>query len=210
MSGSVAGDRIYILDTDYESSQDADDNKYYVFDAIVNGEIGTVELNSTTGIEKGLYGSVTYDADGYINTKDLKKIEDTADTNLKAASVNTTVSYASGVLSFGGLDLVLADDYTIFLNDDGTGKTTTPSRLARDYEDDAFKGVISWVVDDDLVTEVYVDAKATADESLAANTEPQPESAEALIDSMKGNDDFESWNNVPHLVSLGLTQFMAN
>ena len=49
-------------------------------------------------------------------------------------------------------------------------------------------------------------AKATADESLAANTEPQPESAEALIDSMKGNDDFESWNNVPHLVSLGLTQ----
>ena len=206
VSGSVAGDRIYILDTDYESSQDADDNKYYVFDAIVNGEIGTVELNSTTGIEKGLYGSVTYDADGYINTKDLKKIEDTADTNLKAASVNTTVSYASGVLSFGSLDLVLADDYTIFLNDDGTGKTTTPSRLARDYEDDAFKGVISWVVDDDLVTEVYVDAKATADESLAANTEPQPESAEALIDSMKGNDDFESWNNVPHLVSLGLTQ----
>ena len=206
VSGSVAGDRIYILDTDYESSQDADDNKYYVFDAIVNGEIGTVELNSTTGIEKGLYGSVTYDADGYINTKDLKKIEDTADTNLKAASVNTPVSYASGVLSFGGLDLVLADDYTIFLNDDGTGKTTTPSRLARDYEDDAFKGVISWVVDDDLVTEVYVDAKATADESLAAKTEPQPESAEALIDSMKGNDDFESWNNVPHLVSLGLTQ----
>ena len=206
VSGSVAGDRIYILDTDYESSQDADDNKYYVFDAIVNGEIGTVELNSTTGIEKGLYGSVTYDADGYINTKDLKKIEDTADTNLKAASVNTTVSYASGVLSFGGLDLVLADDYTIFLNDDGTGKTTTPSRLARDYEDDAFKGVISWVVDDDLVTEVYVDAKATADESLTAKTEPQPESAEALIDSMKGNDDFESWNNVPHLVSLGLTQ----
>ena len=206
VSGSVAGDRIYILDTDYESSQDADDNDYYVYDAIVNGEIGTVELNSTTGIEKGLYGSVTYDADGYINTKDLKKIEDTADTNLKAASVNTTVSYASGVLSFGGLDLVLADDYTIFLNDDGTGKTTTPSRLARDYEDDAFKGVISWVVDDDLVTEVYVDAKATADESLAANTEPQPESAEALIDSMKGNDDFESWNNVPHLVSLGLTQ----
>ena len=206
VSGSVAGDRIYILDTDYESSQDADDNKYYVFDAIVNGEIGTVELNSTTGIEKGLYGSVTYDADGYINTKDLKKIENTADTNLKAASVNTTVSYASGVLSFGSLDLVLADDYTIFLNDDGTGKTTTPSRLARDYEDDAFKGVISWVVDDDLVTEVYVDAKATADESLAAKTEPQPESAEALIDSMKGNDDFESWNNVPHLVSLGLTQ----
>ena len=206
ISGSTAGDRIYILDTDYESSQDADDNDYYVYDAIVNGEIGTVELNSTTGIQKGLYGSVTYDADGYINTKDLKKIEDTADTNLKAASVNTTVSYASGVLSFGGLDLVLADDYTIFLNDDGTGKTTTPSRLARDYEDDAFKGVISWVVDDDLVTEVYVDAKATADESLAANTEPQPESAEALIDSMKGNDDFESWNNVPHLVSLGLTQ----
>ena len=206
ISGSTAGDRIYILDTDYESSQDADDNDYYVYDAIVNGEIGTVELNSTTGIEKGLYGSVTYDADGYINTKDLKKIEDTADTNLKAASVNTTASYASGVLSFGSLDLVLADDYTIFLNDDGTGKTTTPSRLARDYEDDAFKGVISWVVDDDLVTEVYVDAKATADESLAANTEPQPESAEALIDSMKGNDDFESWNNVPHLVSLGLTQ----
>ena len=207
ISGSTAGDRIYILDTDYESSQDADDNDYYVYDAIVNGEIGTVELNSTSDVEVGLYGNVTYDADGYVNTSDLNRINNAVSGNdLRVWNVDSTIAYSSGVLSFDGVDLVLADEYTIFLNDGGTGKTTTPSRLARDYEDDAFKGVISWVVDDDLVTEVYVDAKATADESLAANTEPQPESAEALIDSMKGNDDFESWNNVPHLVSLGLTQ----
>ena len=158
VSGSVAGDRIYILDTDYESSQDADENDYYVFDAIVNGEIGTVNLNSANNVEVGLYGNVTYDADGYVNTSDLNRIDNAVSGNdLRVWNVDSKITYSSGVLSFGGVDLALADEYTIFLNDDGTGKTTTPSRLARDYDDVNFKGVISAVYDDDAVIEVYVD-----------------------------------------------------
>ena len=205
VSGSVAGDRIYILDTDYESSRDDNDNDYYVFDAIVNGEIGTAQLNSYTGIVKGLY-EIKYDADGYVDITADDRITDANDENLRATGVNATVTYAGGVLSFGSLDLVLADDCTIFLNDDGTGKTTTASRLARDYGKTNFEGAVSWVVDDNVVTEVYVDAKATADKTLASTTAGQPESAEALIESMKGTSDFEDWNSVPYLVSLGLTQ----
>ena len=207
VSGSVAGDRIYILDaTDYEASQDADDNRYYIYDAIVNGEIGTVNLNSD-GKSVGLYGSVTYDADGYVNAGDLNRIEnDTEDTNLKAEYVNSTVKYSGGVLTFGGQALVLADDCTIFLNDNGTGKTITASRLARDYEKDAFKGVISWVVDDDVVTEIYVDAKATVpaeNQNLASQTEEQPETAQDIIDRVGASSN---WAPVSNVVSLNLTQ----
>ena len=184
VSGSVAGDRIYILDTDYESSQDADDNDYYVFDAIVNGEIGTVNLNSTSGVEIGLYGNVTYDADGYVNTSDLNRIDNAVSGNdLRVWNVDSKITYSSGVLSFGGVDLALADEYTIFLNDGGTGKTTTPSRLARDYEKDNFKGVISAVYDDDAVIEVYVDE----DNSIITD-ETVAEVEEAVSEAVKSDD----------------------
>ena len=184
VSGSVAGDRIYILDTDYESSQDADDNKYYVFDAIVNGEIGTVNLNSTSDVEVGLYGNVTYDADGYVNTSDLNRINNAVSGNdLRVWNVDSTIAYSSGVLSFDGVDLVLADEYTIFLNDGGTGKTTTPSRLARDYEDDNFKGVISAVYDGDAVIEVYVD-----EDNSVITDETVAEVEEAVSDAVVNAD----------------------
>lgn len=94
-------------------------------------QIGTVNLNSTSDVEVGLYGNVTYDADGYVNTSDLNRINNAVSGNdLRVWNVDSTIAYSSGVLSFDGVDLVLADEYTIFLNDGGTGKTTTPSRLA--------------------------------------------------------------------------------
>ena len=160
VSGATAGERIYILDFDgYETSQDADENEYYIYDAIINGEIGTVNVSEDSQSDitaNGLYGYITYDSDGYVNS--LQLIDDAGDDTLKAWNVGTTITYSAGVLSFEDESLVLDDDCVIFVNDDGDGTTTTASRLARDYdEDNAFDGVISAVYDNDVVIEVYVD-----------------------------------------------------
>ena len=135
-------------------------------------------------MEVGLYGNVTYDADGYVNTSDLNRINNAVSGNdLRVWNVDSTIAYSSGVLSFDGVDLVLADEYTIFLNDGGTGKTTTPSRLARDYEDDNFKGVISAVYDGDAVIEVYVD-----EDNSVITDETVAEVEEAVSDAVVNAD----------------------
>ena len=186
ISGSVAGERIYILDaTDYENMLDSSDNRYYVYDAIVNGESTTIKAGSANVFSSvGLYGDITYDANGYVDSADL--IADATDTSLKAAGFTGDISYSGGVLSFGNTDLVLADDCAIFVNDGGTAKSVTAAKLDNDYEagDKAFDGTISWVVDNNEVIEVYVDE----DDSLVANKpeEDVQENIETAADSDNG------------------------
>ncbi len=153
-----SGDRVYILSEDYDASVDKDDNKYYEYDAIVNGKIGTIKA-TTKDLKVGLYMNVSYDEDGYMN--DQKKVNNAKDDDFKAYTLNDgKIAYSDGVLSLGKNDLVLADDYTIFLNDDGTGKTSSASKLARDYEK-GYTGVIYVFENDkDEAVEVYVMAKA--------------------------------------------------
>ena len=153
-----SGDRVYILSEDYDASVDKDDNKYYEYDAIVNGKIGTIKA-TTKDLKVGLYMNVSYDEDGYMN--DQKKVNNAKDDDFKAYTLNDgKIAYSDGVLSLGKNDLVLADDYTIFLNDDGTGKTSSASKLARDYEK-GYTGVIYVFENDkDEAVEVYALAKA--------------------------------------------------
>ena len=79
-------------------------------------------------MEVGLYGNVTYDADGYVNTSDLNRINNAVSGNdLRVWNVDSTIAYSSGVLSFDGVDLVLADEYTIFLNDGAPARPPLPA-----------------------------------------------------------------------------------
>ena len=154
-----SGDRVYILSEDYDASVDKDDNKYYEYDAIVNGKIGTIKA-TTKDLKVGLYMNVSYDEDGYMN--DQKKVNNAKDDDFKAYTLNGgKIAYSNGVLTLGKqADLVLADDYKIFLNDDGTGKTGSASKLARDYEK-GYTGVIYVFENDkDEAVEVYALAKA--------------------------------------------------
>ena len=157
-----SGDRVYILDPKPDASVDNDDNKYYEYDAIVNGKIGTIKATSNN-LAVGLYQNVSYDENGYMDDQD--KVTGTDEDDYKAYDVNNTISYSGGVLSFGKTDIVLADDYTIFLNDDGDGKTTTPSKLARDYEKTAYNGTIYvYENDNDEAVEVYVVDQTTGED----------------------------------------------
>ena len=150
-----SGDRVYLLEEGPNASVDKDDNKYYEYDAIVNGKITTVKATDKD-LTIGLYQNVSYDENGYMDDQD--PVKGTGDDDFKAYTGIQSISYKAGVLSLGNNDVVLADKYTIFVNDDGDGKTTTPSSLAKNFgKDGTYSGdVFVFEDDNDEAVEVYV------------------------------------------------------
>ena len=163
-----SGDRVYLLESKPNASVDKDDNKYYEYDAIVNGKITTVKATDKD-LTIGLYQNVSYDENGYMDKQDL--VEDASDDDFKVYKDIKAISYKAGVLSLGEGkdDVVLADKYTIFVNDDGDGKTTTPSSLAKNFGvDGTYSGdVFVFEDDNDEAVEVYVYKIKDADKNDA-------------------------------------------
>ena len=161
-----SGDRVYLLEESPNASVDKDDNKYYEYDAIVNGEITTVKATDKN-LTIGLYQNVSYDENGYMDDQDL--VKDASDDDFKVYTGIKTISYKSGVLSLGSNDVVLADSYKIFVNDDGDGKTTTPSSLAKNFGVDGTysEKVFVFEDDNDEAVEVYVYKIKDADKNDA-------------------------------------------
>ena len=161
-----SGDRVYLLEESPNASVDKDDNKYYEYDAIVNGEITTVKATDKN-LTIGLYQNVSYDENGYMDDQDL--VKDASDDDFKVYTGIKTISYKSGVLSLGSNDVVLADSYKIFVNDDGDGKTTTPSSLAKNFGVDGTysENVFVFEDDNDEAVEVYVYRIKDADKNDA-------------------------------------------
>ncbi len=162
-----SGDRVYLLESKPNASVDKDDNKYYEYDAIVNGEITTVKATDKD-LTIGLYQNVSYDENGYMDDQEL--VKNASDDDFKAYTGIQSISYKAGVLSLGeGKDVVLADKYTIFVNDDGDGKTTTPSSLAKNFGKDGTYDQTVFVFEDDNdeAVEVYVYKIKDADKNDA-------------------------------------------
>ncbi len=170
---SVSGtssDRVFILDYDgYETSVDSDDNTYYEYDAIVNGEITTVSANDDDIFDAdGLYRNISYDSDGYVSNARL--VSSTGNSFVyRSLSEATNVSYSNGVIEVGSYDVVLADDYTIFLVEDNDATEITTSRLNRDYS--SITGTVyAYLNDDDEATEVYVAVGTVYDDDGESDT----------------------------------------
>ena len=163
-----SGDRVYLLEKGPNASVDKDDNKYYEYDAIVNGKITTVKATDKN-LEIGLYQNVSYDENGYMDDQD--PVKGISDDDFKAYTGIQSISYEAGVLSLGEGkdDVVLADKYTIFVNDDGDGKTTTPSSLAKNFGVDGTYSETVFVFEDDNdeAVEVYVYKIKDADKNDA-------------------------------------------
>ena len=161
-----SGDRVYLLESKPNASVDKDDNKYYEYDAIVNGEITTVKATSKD-LTIGLYQNVSYDENGYMDDQD--KVSGTDEDDFKAYEKITEITNKAGVLSLGSNDVVLADSYKIFVNDDGDGKTTTPSSLAKNFGVDGTYDQTVFVFEDDNdeAVEVYVYKIKDADKNDA-------------------------------------------
>ena len=176
-----SGDRVYLLEQGPNASVDKDDNKYYEYDAIVNGKITTVKATDKD-LKIGLYQNVSYDENGYMDDQEL--VENASDDDFKAYTGIQSISYKAGVLSLGSNDVVLADKYTIFVNDDGDGKTTTPSSLAKNFGVDGTYSETVFVFEDDNdeAVEVYVYKIKDADKNDADKVDAKIKSVEMWPD----------------------------
>ena len=159
--GSNSGDKIYILKADGTYGTDVDDDTYYRYKAIVNGEEKKIKIDGTTDYNFGLYTSVEYNSKGYVVDMDLV----TTDDDFAADSVGgRTVDYKNNTIVLSdGTNYYLADDYTIFLiTDKDTVKKVSASKLENEYETTAFTAgsMIHAIKNaDDEVTALYVNVR---------------------------------------------------
>ena len=210
---SVSGgsdDRVYILDDSASRSVDSEGNSYYEYDAIVNGEVGTIRASdNSTFTDIGLYNDISYDSDEYVNDAELITGED-GDFDYYGLE-DVDVVYSSGVLSFENsdvaVDLALADDYTIFVNDDGDAETVTASSLARDYDtSDSFTGTVYVFLNDDgEVAEVYVcyDSSTSSGGSTGGGSSSDVEEGELGITALSVKGVAVSFSGTTGTVTLG-------
>ena len=184
-NATIAGmsdDRVYILDATPDASTDSDDNDYYEYDALVNGEVGTV-MTTDDSYEVGLYTDVSYDENDYVD--DMERVTNTTKyedfLTYTYSDEGENIEYDSGVISIGSDDIVLADSYTIFFNDDGDAETWTASKLEREYDDVAFVGYISvFENDDDQAVEIYVTPDTDASGEAGTVSEVTVENSDKL------------------------------
>ena len=212
---SVSGgsdDRVYILDDSASRSVDSEGNSYYEYEAIVNGEIDVIRASdNSTFSDIGLYNDISYDSDEYVNDAELVTGED-GDFDYYGLE-DVDVVYSSGVLSFENeaddvaVDLALADDYTIFVNDDGDAETVTASSLARDYdEDDPFTGTVYVFLNDDgEVAEVYVcyDSSTSSGGSTGGDSGSDVEEGELGITALSVKGETVNFSGSTGTVTLG-------
>lgn len=159
---SVSGDsddRVYVLESKPDAKVDSDDNEYYEYDAIVNGKVDVIKAGSDKIFDKiGLYENISYDSDNYVDRAVLVDGTDSDKEDFMVYTDVTKITYKGGVLSLGeGKDVVLADKYTIFVNDDGDGKTATPSSLEKNFNATEYNSTVFVFEDDkDEAVEIYV------------------------------------------------------
>ena len=167
-------DLIYLLDFD-RAGTDADDNTYYQYNAIVNGEETKIKLDDSFGKKEAvmtLYDDVAYDSEtGYVTdmsavTADDKTIDDG---DYKGAAISgEKIEFSKGVVSFVK-DFALADNYNIYFvvdagvkdindnDDDYSVDTVTGSGLESECKDHSVSGSYVGVLnDDDEITDLYV------------------------------------------------------
>ena len=161
-------DYVYLLKFDRKAT-DTDDNVYYQYKAIVNGEETKIKLDDSFSADKKvntLYEDISYDAaTGYVT--DMAEVENGGDYKVDSFS-DVKITYSNGVVSLIDTN-VLADDYKIYLvvakndagindnDDDYTVETVTGSGLETECNKLKVNGsYVAVLNDDDEITALYV------------------------------------------------------
>ena len=150
--GDKTGDVVFLYKDKYDKKgTDADENVYYSYKAVLNGEVTKVKFdedNGTLGV--GLFTEVEYDDNGYVTkftsiteekypASDVKTEDWTADENIG----NGKIEQKSGVVTINDVSYYMADGAKIMAVDDGDMKTVTAKKLASDYKAEAVYGVMN-------------------------------------------------------------------
>ena len=158
VGGASSGDVVFLVDAD-KAGTDADDNSYYRYDAIVNGEEKTVKLDTVNDSLAGkLYTEIEYDENGYIVVDAMEAVTNATDPDkFSVDSANGVVTYKNSTLSIAGEGYYLASGAKIFVVEDGDVSTYTAKKLANEYDETNLKATIYGVMNaDGEYTSIYV------------------------------------------------------
>ena len=169
--GSNSSDIIFVMELDKEGT-DSGDNKYYRYKAILNGEETKVKFELTgkfapAKTEQILFTDVEYDSEtGFVTAAEAVTDPIGSDDYDSVLGItDASVSQKAGVVTVDdGEDTYkyyLADDYTIFVIEDGDDvSTVTAKKLASDYEKGGLNADIYGVLNsDDEYTALYISVK---------------------------------------------------
>ena len=148
--GSNSSDVVFLTAPD-KIGTDADENSYYRYSAILNGEETKVKLDTNSNTLGGyLYTEIEYDEHGYITS--WEKVDSTyANNNKKDFSynaVNGTVTQKSNTITIDGVGYYLANNAKIFLIE-GDDVTVVTAKLATDYKTASLKANVTGVLNAD-------------------------------------------------------------
>ena len=158
VGGASSGDVVFLVDAD-KAGTDADDNSYYRYDAIVNGEEKTVKLDTVNDSLAGkLYTEIEYDENGYIVVDAMEAVTNATDPDkFSVDSANGVVTYKNSTLSIDGEGYYLASGAKIFVVEDGDVSTYTAKKLANEYDETKLNATIYGVMNaDGEYTSIYV------------------------------------------------------
>ena len=158
VGGASSGDVVFLVDAD-KAGTDADDNSYYRYDAIVNGEEKTVKLDTVNDSLAGkLYTEIEYDENGYIVVDAMEAVTNATDPDkFSVDSANGVVTYKNSTLSIAGEGYYLASGAKIFVIDGDDVSTYTAKKLANEYDETNLKATIYGVMNaDGEYTSIYV------------------------------------------------------
>ena len=143
--GSNSSDVVFVVDLDKKGT-DADDNEYYRYDAILNGEVKQVKFEDS--LNRGyLYNEVEYDDNGYVTSCD--PVVTTDDDYYYDTVTNAKVSQKSSTVTIAGEGFYMASGAKIFVIDGDDVSTYTAKKLANEYEDGGLNARVTGVVNAD-------------------------------------------------------------
>ena len=143
--GSNSSDVVFVVDLDKKGT-DADDNEYYRYDAILNGEVKQVKFEDSLNVGY-LYNEVEYDDNGYVTSCD--PVVTTDDDYYYDTVANAKVSQKSSTVTIAGEGFYMASGAKIFVIDGDDVSTYTAKKLANEYEDGGLDARVTGVVNAD-------------------------------------------------------------
>ena len=147
--GSNSSDLVFVVDLDKKGT-DADDNEYYRYDAIINGEVKQVKFEDSLNVGY-LYNEVEYNESGYVTNCDA--IDDPAegayDDFSYAPVSNAKVSQKSSTVTIAGEGYYMASGAKIFVIEGDDVSTYTAKKLANEYENGGLDARVTGVLNAD-------------------------------------------------------------
>ena len=147
--GSNSSDLVFVVDLDKKGT-DADDNEYYRYDAIINGEVKQVKFEDSLTIGY-LYNEVEYNESGYVTNCDA--IDDPDPNAYDDFSYDVVsdaeVSQKSSTVTIDGEGYYMASGAKIFVIEGDDVTTYTAKKLANEYAEGGLDARVTGVLNAD-------------------------------------------------------------